>query len=41
MDSWRKQDDDFLQKGDAAFVQAYGLRPDGAQLYSGILRNMK
>lgn len=24
MDSWRKQDDDFIQKGDAAFVQAYG-----------------
>ena len=24
MDSWRKRDDDFIQKGDAGFVQAYG-----------------
>jgi 3-hydroxy-3-methylglutaryl CoA synthase len=38
MDSWRKQDDDFIQKGDAAFVQAYGYGRMVPECIRGILK---
>jgi len=38
MDAWRKQDDDFLQKGDAAFVQAYGYGRIVKNCVEGILK---
>jgi 3-hydroxy-3-methylglutaryl CoA synthase len=38
MDSWRKQDDDFIQKGDAAFVQAYGYGRMVPNCIQGILK---
>lgn len=38
MDSWRKQDDDFIQKGDAAFVQAYGYARIMPNCIQGILK---
>lgn len=38
MDSWRKQDDDFIQKGDAAFVQAYGYGRMVPSCIHGILK---
>jgi len=38
MDSWRKQDDDFIRKGDAAFVQAYGYGRMVPNCIQGILK---
>lgn len=38
MDTWRKQDDAFLQKGDAAFVQAYGYARITKNCVEGILK---
>lgn len=38
MDSWRKKDDDFVQKGDAAFVQAYGYGRMVPECIRGILK---
>jgi 3-hydroxy-3-methylglutaryl CoA synthase len=38
MDGWRKQDDIFLQKGDAAFIQAYGYARIVKNCVEGILR---
>jgi 3-hydroxy-3-methylglutaryl CoA synthase len=38
MDTWRKQDDVFLQKGDAAFVQAYGYGRIVKNCVEGILK---
>ncbi len=38
MDSWRKQDDEFIQKGDAAFVQAYGYGRLVPECVQGILK---
>ena len=38
MDSWRKQDDDFVQKGDGAFVQAYGYGRMVPKCIQGILK---
>jgi 3-hydroxy-3-methylglutaryl CoA synthase len=38
MDTWRKQDDVFLQKGDAAFVQAYGYARIVKNCVEGILK---
>jgi 3-hydroxy-3-methylglutaryl CoA synthase len=38
MDTWRKQDDDFVQKGDAAFVQAYGYARMVPACIHGILK---
>ena len=38
MDGWRKQDDIFLQKGDAAFIQAYGYARIVQNCVQGILR---
>jgi hydroxymethylglutaryl-CoA synthase len=38
MDSWRKQDDDFIQKGDAAFGQAYGYGRMVPNCIHGILK---
>ncbi len=37
-DSWRKQDDDFIQKGDGAFVQAYGYGRMVPKAIQGILK---
>jgi 3-hydroxy-3-methylglutaryl CoA synthase len=38
MDAWRKQDDAFLQKGDAAFTQAYGYARIVKNCIEGILK---
>lgn len=38
MDVWRKQDDVFLQKGDAAFTQAYGYARIVKNCVEGILK---
>lgn len=38
MDAWRKSDDIFLQKGDAAFVQAYGYARIVKNCVAGILK---
>ncbi len=38
MDSWRKQDDEFVRKGDAAFVQAYGYGRMVPDCIHGILK---
>ncbi len=38
MDTWRKQSDDYLQKGDAAFVQAYGYARIVPQCVQGVLK---
>jgi 3-hydroxy-3-methylglutaryl CoA synthase len=38
MDSWRKQDDDIVRKGDAAFVQAYGYGRMVPNCIQGILK---
>ena len=38
MDTWRKQDDDFIRKGDAAFVQAYGYGRMVPNCIQGILK---
>lgn len=38
MDAWRKQDDEFIQKGDAAFVQAYGYGRIVPNCVQGILK---
>ncbi len=38
MDSWRKQDDDFIQKGDPAFAQAYGYGRMVPNCIQGILK---
>ncbi len=38
MDTWRKQDDDYVQKGDAAFVQAYGYARMVPACIKGILK---
>jgi hydroxymethylglutaryl-CoA synthase len=38
MDTWRRQDDDFIRKGDAAFVQAYGYARLVPACIQGLLR---
>jgi 3-hydroxy-3-methylglutaryl CoA synthase len=38
MDTWRKQGDDFIRKGDAAFVQAYGYGRMVPDCIQGILK---
>ena len=38
LDSWRKQGDDFIQKGDTAFVQAYGYGRMVPNCIQGILK---
>ncbi len=38
MDSWRKQNDDYMKKGDAAFVQAYGYGRMVPNCIQGILK---
>src|SRR5512142_1759267 len=38
MDSWRKRDDDFIQKGDAGFVQTYGYGRMLPNCIQGILK---
>ncbi len=38
MDSWRKKDDDFVQKGDGAFVQVYGYSRMVPNCIQGILK---
>ncbi len=38
MDTWRKKDDDFIQKGDATFVQAYGYGRMVPNCIQGILK---
>jgi 3-hydroxy-3-methylglutaryl CoA synthase len=41
LDSWRRQDDDFIRKGDAAFVQAYGYGRMVPSCIQGILKKFE